>query len=291
MNIIIKPEFRDLIPPLTHEEREQLTNSIVADGCISPLIVWEGKGILLDGHNRYEICMEYGVEFAVKELHFDTESEVEDWMILNQLGRRNVSPDSASALRGRLYNARKKSAGAPEGNQNAGNQCNQNDNVVENGRTAEIIAKETGVSTPTVVRDGKLVDALEKLGISIADYMAGKARDEKGKKRSKSSIIAEAFPPDPNKPAKTKKSHPATVTTPEPGPEPEDEHEDERPLSERIVINDEDDETPEPAKLEPEPETDLCLQVLQSLPKLTQAQRQEVFAALANRWGCVIAQS
>jgi hypothetical protein len=261
MNIIIKPEFRNLIPPLSDEEREQLTNSITADGCISPLIVWEGKNILLDGHNRYEICKEYEVEFAVKELHFDTESEVEDWMILNQLGRRNVSPDSASALRGRLYNVRKKSEGNPTGRNQHTEELDQNDPVPQS--TAELVAKETGVSTPTVKRDGKLVDALEKLGIPIADYMAGKVRDEEGKKRSKSSIIAEAFPPEPSKPAKTKKSKHTPGTTPKP---------------------------PEPEK-KPEPPIDLCLQVLQTLPKLRQTQRQEVFTALANRWGCVIAQS
>lgn len=59
----IDPEFKDLIPPLTTEELEMLEESIVANGCESPLIVW--NGIIVDGHNRYAICHKRGIPFMV----------------------------------------------------------------------------------------------------------------------------------------------------------------------------------------------------------------------------------
>ena len=41
--LIIDPEFRDKIPPLTEDEFIQLEENILSDGAVvSPLIVWDG---------------------------------------------------------------------------------------------------------------------------------------------------------------------------------------------------------------------------------------------------------
>lgn len=53
-SIQIDAAFKAQIPPLSVEEREQLEANIAAHGCRDPLTVW--NGVLLDGHNRYEIC-------------------------------------------------------------------------------------------------------------------------------------------------------------------------------------------------------------------------------------------
>ena len=50
-DLAVDPEFRDLIPPLNEEELKLLEESLVADGCESPLIVW--NGVIVDGHNRF----------------------------------------------------------------------------------------------------------------------------------------------------------------------------------------------------------------------------------------------
>jgi hypothetical protein len=49
--LCIDPEFLALIPPLSATERQGLEASILAEGCRDPLIVWEEKNILVDGHN------------------------------------------------------------------------------------------------------------------------------------------------------------------------------------------------------------------------------------------------
>jgi hypothetical protein len=38
--IQIDSEFQKLIPPLTQEEKELLTNSILKEGCREPIILW-----------------------------------------------------------------------------------------------------------------------------------------------------------------------------------------------------------------------------------------------------------
>lgn len=90
MDIRIDDELRDLIPPLTQEEYAQLEDNIVADGCRDPLVIWDGT--LVDGHNRYRICTEHGLEFATVDMLFESRLHAKVWMRENQRGRRNLTP-------------------------------------------------------------------------------------------------------------------------------------------------------------------------------------------------------
>ena len=87
--LTVDPEFRDLIPPLNEEELKLLEASIVADGCESPLIVW--NGVIVDGHNRYAICRKREIPFAIQEKDFSSRDDAMLWMLRNQLGRRNLN--------------------------------------------------------------------------------------------------------------------------------------------------------------------------------------------------------
>jgi ParB-like chromosome segregation protein Spo0J len=93
MEIQIDPEFQAMIPPLADEERRQLEANLVAEGCRDALIVWphEGKQVLIDGHNRYEICTRLGIEFKTTEKEFESKDAAKIWMIDNQKGRRNLT--------------------------------------------------------------------------------------------------------------------------------------------------------------------------------------------------------
>jgi len=86
----IDQEFKSLIPPITVEEREQLEQNIIAKRkCHDAIVVWEG--VILDGHNRFEICVKHGVEFEVKEIKLPSRDEAKIWILNNQLGRRNLN--------------------------------------------------------------------------------------------------------------------------------------------------------------------------------------------------------
>lgn len=93
-NIQIDSEFQALIPPLSAEERAQLEANLLADGCRDPLVVWEtqeGHNILIDGHNRYEICTRLGLPFEVVQKSLDGRPQARMWIRANQYGRRNLS--------------------------------------------------------------------------------------------------------------------------------------------------------------------------------------------------------
>ena len=90
-NLEIDPEFKDLIPPLDQGERDDLKKSIEKEGCRDKLVTCEleGKNILLDGHNRYEICKELGIPFQSAEIKVSNRTEAKIWIIKNQRARRN----------------------------------------------------------------------------------------------------------------------------------------------------------------------------------------------------------
>lgn len=85
----INDKFANIAPPLSAEEHRLLEESLLKDGCIDPIVVWNGT--IVDGHNRYRICRQNKIPFEVKEMDFASEGDAMLWIIKNQLGRRNLS--------------------------------------------------------------------------------------------------------------------------------------------------------------------------------------------------------
>jgi hypothetical protein len=100
--IEIDPEFRRLIPPLDPEERAVLEDNLKTDGCRDPLVVWRpvlGKApVILDGHNRFEICRRLGIRFRTTEIALASRKHARIWILLNQVGRRNLSEDRRAVI-------------------------------------------------------------------------------------------------------------------------------------------------------------------------------------------------
>lgn len=169
--IKIDPEFHSYIPPLSDEERHQLEANIIADGCRDPLTVW--GDILVDGHNRFEICTRLKLPFQTVQKEFASREAALDWMDAHQLGRRNLTPDARKLLLGRRYNRIK---GSREANLRHGNSpIGQNDtsgNSAENRAAA--LAKEHGVSEATVKRAGKFAEEVDRDEELKAAVAAGK---------------------------------------------------------------------------------------------------------------------
>lgn len=85
----INPEFANLLPPLTDEEYSGLEADIIANGCRDALTIWNGT--IVDGHNRYKICHEKGIEFETVEMEFESVDDAKWWIGTNQIGRRNLT--------------------------------------------------------------------------------------------------------------------------------------------------------------------------------------------------------
>lgn len=121
MNIVINEELQKYIDPLTPNEYAALERSLLAEGCRDALVLW-GE-VLIDGHNRYEICSKYDLPYkTVQNDSFKSLDDVLLWMIDNQLGRRSVSDFQRGmlALRKRdIIAARTKAEATPARNDGA----------------------------------------------------------------------------------------------------------------------------------------------------------------------------
>lgn len=159
MLLKIDQEFKELIPAQQEEEHKSLDESIRKNGFdpAYPLIVWDG--ILIDGHNRYELCLKNGVEFNTIEKTFSNREEAYNWIIENQLSRRNITKEQKLFLIGKRYTNEKKTEGAPIGNSN---QLGKNYPVVEK-RTSEKIAEQNKVSEKTVRNAANFSKAVEEV--------------------------------------------------------------------------------------------------------------------------------
>lgn len=159
MNITIDKEFQTLLAPLTAEEYAGLEQDILDKGCLDTLKVWQG--ILIDGHNRYSICMRHGVLFDVQELEFDDREAVIEWMIRHQLSRRNQTPEQISYFRGKLY-AQIKKRGRP-------NKPEIISGLYKEVKTAEGLGKEYNVTEKTIRNDADYARAIDTIAVEAGE--------------------------------------------------------------------------------------------------------------------------
>ncbi|HOW15048.1 hypothetical protein [Methanosarcina sp.] len=105
MELIIDEKIRDLLPPMTDDEYRGLEHSILCDGfdAAFPVIVWKGKGILVDGYARVEICNQYGIDFTSIEHEFMSEHDVYIFRLDSQLNRKSLNKKSRAYLVGKKY--------------------------------------------------------------------------------------------------------------------------------------------------------------------------------------------
>ena len=88
--IVVLPELKAYIDPLTPDEYEALERSILDEGCRDALVLW--GNILVDGHNRYSICQTHGLPFkTMQNTRFQSMEDIHLWMIDQHLGRRSLS--------------------------------------------------------------------------------------------------------------------------------------------------------------------------------------------------------
>ena len=188
MELIINPEFQNLIPPLSSEELSALEASIKHEGCRDPLVVWNNT--IIDGHHRYAICIKHNISFKILEkTELETELDVKLWMINNQFSRRNLPTETRLAL---AYRFKEFEAEKAKERMQA-TQFKEVDNTAsvlvrypleiekpnndQKGKTLEIIAQKAGVST----RTAEQYDAIQRKGTEEqkAEVAEGKASIKK----------------------------------------------------------------------------------------------------------------
>lgn len=94
----VDPEFKACIPALSQEERAALEEGLLNEGCRDALVVWEGHDVLLDGHNRLEICEKHGIAYQTVERDFPDRRSARIWIRENQRARRNLTKSQLAVL-------------------------------------------------------------------------------------------------------------------------------------------------------------------------------------------------
>lgn len=230
-NIIILEELRDLIPPLLETEFLALKENLQKHGCKDPLKVWQTNNqsinitdnpedivyVLIDGHNRFQLCHELQIPFNIQIDNFESITEVRNFMIDFQLSRRNITPQQASYLRGIRYNTEKKIVTnnlfqskesnliLPDGqnvhlddsaileNKKLEQKIDEPDGILPNGQnvhlddsskktTAQELGEYFNVDEKTIRRDADFARGLDKFSpIFRKEILAGQVKVEKSK--------------------------------------------------------------------------------------------------------------
>jgi hypothetical protein len=113
VEIKINPELQKFLPSLTTEEFKQLEKNMLANPGRVVLTIWEEKGVLLDGHNRYAICRKHKLRYRADLISLPDLDAAKLWIINEQYGRRNLTDEQRSYFRGTQYELEKKLAHRP----------------------------------------------------------------------------------------------------------------------------------------------------------------------------------
>lgn len=178
--LLINPNFQNLIPPLSPEELSALEASIKQDGCRDPLVVWNNT--IIDGHHRYAICTKHNISFNIIEKpELETQLDVEEWMIRNQISRRNLTTIQKAEMALKLEAVERKKAKIRQLStlkNNLENKIIDRPDLAEreeNGKALEKAAKSVGLGYETVRKTKhilekapeELVEKVRKGDISI----------------------------------------------------------------------------------------------------------------------------
>lgn len=208
MDLIVDDEFDQLCGTLTAEELNLLDASIDRDGCRDAIVVWKDHNIILDGHNRYRLCKSGGYGFKTKELAFSDRHEAMNWIIDNQLGKRNLSEERKAYLRGKRYSAEKKEHGK-RGKEKTGQ------NVPSSIRSSQKIAAQCGVDEKTIRRDAKFAEAVDKIETakpeSRKEILSGESKLSKRDVVEIAELEPEEIPAEVER-RKAEKPRPATLS-------------------------------------------------------------------------------
>jgi uncharacterized protein YecT (DUF1311 family) len=88
----------EILPTLQEDEKEMLKKSVKDEGIRDALVIWKETGELIDGIHRYERCKKLQIGYPYIEKGFASLEEVIAWVILNQLGRRNLDKKQRAKL-------------------------------------------------------------------------------------------------------------------------------------------------------------------------------------------------
>lgn len=102
--------YYDFIPRPNAEDRRKLKESIKKEGVQIPLII-NSEGFILDGHTRYEICLELGITDIPYEIKTFPNEELErKFVVMTNIARRHLNKFQKVELSWPLFEIEKQRA-------------------------------------------------------------------------------------------------------------------------------------------------------------------------------------
>ncbi len=100
-NLRTDPEIMRLSIPLSQSEMEKLESSLIEQGCCEPITIW--NGFILDGHKRYKMCINEGIDFDVHEMEFNDLNEAAIWICSQRINQFDKYSVQYCYLVGKMY--------------------------------------------------------------------------------------------------------------------------------------------------------------------------------------------
>jgi hypothetical protein len=93
-----------IMPPMSDEEMQALTQDIAQRGVLNPITIYEGK--ILDGNHRYQVAATFEFKKPVGFIQFEgTEVEAKAFVVSANLHRRHLSPEKRREIIAALLRA------------------------------------------------------------------------------------------------------------------------------------------------------------------------------------------
>jgi len=143
-------QIQDKLIPLSEESYNELKKSFLDNGFLRRkglIEVWKGHDIIVDGHHRYAICKELGIEPEIEEVPFDSADEAELYALKNQRNRRNLTESQLIMVDVAIHDTEERIAAGMrmrQGNNQYQKSPGPESGPSPQGRSAEIIAKKIG---------------------------------------------------------------------------------------------------------------------------------------------------
>ena len=99
------PELMRLSIPFSQEEMTKLESNLIENGCLEPIILW--NGIIIDGHKRYRICVDEDIDFEIKEMDFSDFREAAIWICSKRIEQYSKKSAPYLYLIGKWYEYQK----------------------------------------------------------------------------------------------------------------------------------------------------------------------------------------
>jgi ParB-like chromosome segregation protein Spo0J len=165
MSLRLNPQYEKMLPMMSQEEFEQLKESIRAEGQHYPIIVSEDLEVL-DGHHRFKVCLELGIDPDFEVKHFENKLLEKKFVIEANLRRRHLNNFQLVELAVPLLEIEKALAKKTKIQSGQVESVVHANSVFDNslsefepkGKAVERVAKKAGVSARILERGKKIIE-------------------------------------------------------------------------------------------------------------------------------------